>query len=108
MALVATHPDRDMWLLSFCEEKDGIKSQDTYNILNLVEYRALQEKGAPHAIPTMCVLTIKPDEMLHPHCAKARIKVLRNHKDWVWMKSEKYAPVLHPDTLGLIVSVAVK
>ncbi len=107
-ALAATHPDRDTWLLSFREEKDGINSQDTYNILNLAEYRALQEKGAPCAIPTMCVLTIKPDKMLHPHRAKARIIVLGNHKGWVWMKSEKYAPVLHLDTLRLIVSMAVE
>ncbi len=107
-ALAATHPDCDTWLLSFHEEKDGINSQDTYDILNLAEYRALQEKGAPPAIPTMCIPTIKPDKMLHPHRAKARIVVLGNHKDRVGTKSEKYAPVLHPDTLRLIVSMVVK
>ncbi len=45
--------------------------------------------------------------MLHPYRAKARIIVLGNHKDQVWTKSEKYAPVLHPDTLQLIVSMVV-
>jgi hypothetical protein len=47
MALTPRHPDRETWLLSFHEEKDGIESQNTYNVLNLAEYRALQEKGAP-------------------------------------------------------------
>jgi hypothetical protein len=107
-ALAATHPDSDTWLLSFREKKDGINSQDTYNILNLDEYHALQEKGAPRAILTMCVLTIKPDKMLRPHRAKAWIVVLENHKDQVWMKSGKYAPVLHLDTLRFIVSMAVE
>ena len=37
------------------------------------QYRAYREKCAFCAIPTMCVLTIKPDEMLRPHCAKVRI-----------------------------------
>jgi hypothetical protein len=46
-ALAATHPERDAWLHSFCEEKDGISSQDTYDILNLAKYHALHKKGAP-------------------------------------------------------------
>jgi hypothetical protein len=107
-ALVPTNLDRDTWLLSFQEEKNGIKSQNTYKILSLAKYHTLWEKGAPRAIPTMCVLTIKPDEMLRPHCAKACIVVLGNHEDRVWTKSEKYTPVLHPDTLRLIISMAVK
>jgi hypothetical protein len=65
-------------------------------------------KGAPRAIPTMCVLTIKPDEMLRPHRAKARIVVLGNHEDCIWTKSEKYAPVLRPDTLRLLTSMAIE
>ena len=107
-ALDASHPDRDTWLLAFREEKDGIQSQHTYDVLSLAEYRALREKGAPRAIPTMCVLTIKPDELLRPHRAKARIVVLGNHEDRIWTKSEKYAPVLRPDTLRFIVSLAVE
>jgi hypothetical protein len=56
----------------------------------------------------MCVLTIKPDEMLRPHRAKSRIVVLGNHEDRIWSKPEKYAPVLRSDTLRLIVSMAVQ
>jgi hypothetical protein len=106
--LAPTHPDRDTWLASFREEKDGIKSQDTYDVLTLEQYRAYRAKGAPRAIPTMCLLTIKPDEMLRPHRAKSRIVVLGNHEDRIWTKSEKYAPVLRPDTLRLIVSMAIQ
>jgi hypothetical protein len=56
----------------------------------------------------MCVLTIKPDKMLHPHQAKARIVILGKHEDQIWTESETYAPVLCPDTLHLIVSMAIK
>ena len=56
----------------------------------------------------MCVLTIKPDEMLQPHRAKYRIVVLGNHEDRIWTKSDKYAPVLGPDTLWLLISMAVQ
>ena len=58
-ALAPSHPDRNVWLASFREEKDGIKSQDTYDTLTLEQYRAYHAQGAPRAIPTMCVLTIK-------------------------------------------------
>jgi hypothetical protein len=60
-ALVASHPDREGWLQSYYEEKGGIESLVTFKCLTLGEYRALWEKGAPKATPTMCVLTIKRD-----------------------------------------------
>ena len=101
-ALAPTHPDCEIWLASFREEKDGIRSQDTYDMLTLEQYRTYRVKGAPRAIPMMCVLTIKPDKLLRPHRAKSRIVVLENHKDWIWTKPEKYAPVLCPDTLRLM------
>ncbi len=107
-SLVPTHSDRDSWLASFWEEKDGIRSQDTYDVLTLDQYRAYCAQGAPRAIPTMCVLTIEPDKMLWPHRAKSRIIVLGNHKDWIWSKPENYGPVLCPDTLRIIVSMAVQ
>jgi hypothetical protein len=75
-ALSDLHPDRDVWLCSFREEKSGIELMDTYNKINLAQYRALWEKGALRTIPTMCVLTIKPDEMPNPHRAKSHIVVL--------------------------------
>ena len=56
----------------------------------------------------MCLLTVKPDELLRPHRAKARIVVLGNHEDRLWTKSDKYAPVLRPDSLRLLTSMAVE
>jgi hypothetical protein len=93
---------------SFWEEKDCIKLQNTYNKITLAQYRALREKGAPWAIPTICDLTIKSDKKMNPHQAKSHIVVLGNYKDRIWLKSEKYAPILRPDTMRLILSMAVK
>ena len=58
-ALADSHPDREVWLQSYYEEKSSIESLGTFQKLTLGEYRALREKGAPRAIPTMCVLMIK-------------------------------------------------
>jgi hypothetical protein len=106
-ALADSHHDRDVWLASFFEEKRGIQSLDTYKKITLGKYRALREKGAPRAIPTMCILTIKKDEQLRPLYAKSQIVVLGNHKDWVWSKSDKFAPVLCQDSLRFLTSIAV-
>ncbi len=107
-SLHPTHPDRDTWMASFCKEKSGIQSQNTYIKINLAKYPALCAKGAPHAIPTMCVLSIKKDEMLNLLRAKSRIVALGNHEDRVWTKSKNYAPVLCPNTMRLMVSMAVE
>ncbi len=56
----------------------------------------------------MCVLSIKKDKLVNPLRAKYCIVVLGNHKDRVWTKSEKYAPVLRSDSLRLMVSLTVK
>jgi hypothetical protein len=48
--------------------------------INLGKYWALCEIGAPKAIPTMCILTIKKDENLLPLRTKSRIIVLGNHE----------------------------
>jgi hypothetical protein len=56
----------------------------------------------------MCFLAIKSDKMMNPHCAKPCIVVLQNHKEKIRSKSDNYAPVLHPDTMRLIVSMAVE
>jgi hypothetical protein len=89
-------------------KKDGIESLDTYIKITVAEYSTVCEKGAPHAIPTMCVLTIKKDEMMNPLRAKSCIVVLGNHEDRVWTKHKKYAPVLRPDSMHLMVSLATE
>jgi hypothetical protein len=70
-ALANTHPNREIWLGSFFKEKHGIQQLDTYKKIKLGEYWALCKKGAPQAIPTMCVLTIKKNEILCPLCVKS-------------------------------------
>ena len=60
-ALATSHPYREIWLQSYYEEKCGIESLGTFCCISLGEYHALLEKGAPKAIPTMCVSTIKKD-----------------------------------------------
>ena len=107
-ALANSDPDREVWLNSFYEVKDSIESMGTYQKITLGEHRALCEKGAPRAIPTMCVLTVKKDENLLPVRAKTRIVVLGNHEDRVWTKPEKFAPVLRSDSLQFLVSMAVE
>ena len=66
-ALADNHPDREVWLQSFWEEKDSIILMDTYETITLAQYRAYQEQGSPRAIPTMGVLTKKPNNMMNPH-----------------------------------------
>ena len=80
----------------------------TFQKITLGEYCALREKGAPRAIPTMCVLTIKKDENLLPLYAKSRIVVLGNHEDRVWSKSDRFALVLCGNSLRFFVSLAVE
>jgi len=46
--------------------------------------------------------------MFNPLCAKSRIVVLGNHEDRVWTKPETYAPVLRPDSMRVMVSLAVE
>jgi hypothetical protein len=98
-ALATSHPDREVWLQSYYKEKRGIESLGTFKHLTLVEYQALREKGAPKAILTMCVLTIKKDEQLMPLRAKSRIMVLGNRESREWSKSDQFALVLCFDSL---------
>ncbi len=107
-ALAISHLDRELWLQSYYEEKGGIESLGTFKCLTLGECCALQEKGAPKAIPTMCVLTIKKDEHLMPLRAKSRITVLGNCECHDWSKSNQFAPVLQFDSLRFLVSLAVQ
>jgi hypothetical protein len=58
-------------LQSYYEEKDSIEIMGTFQRLTIAKYRALREKGAPKAIPTVCVLPIKKDENLMPLRAKS-------------------------------------
>jgi hypothetical protein len=45
---------------------------------------------------------------MNPLRTKSCIVVLGNHKDRVWTKPKKYAPVLHLDSMSLMVSLAME
>ncbi len=107
-AAANSHPERNVWLASYNEEKRGLESLNTYWKITLWEYRALRGKGAPRAIPSMCVLTIKKDKNLLLLRAKSCIVVLGNHEDGIWSKSDMFAPVLCRDSLWFLISFAVQ
>jgi hypothetical protein len=96
-------------VVELLQGENGIESHGTFCRISLGEYRALQEKGASKAIPTiMCVLTIKKDENLMPLRDKSQIVVLGNGEEPNWSKSEWFAPILCLDSLRFIVSLAVQ
>ena len=102
------NPDRHVWLDSYNEEKDGLADLDVYERISKKQYLALKRSGKiPKAIPSMCVLTIKPDRDGKPHRAKSRIVVLGNHEDRYFEKSKRYAPVLKYSSLRLLTAKAV-
>jgi hypothetical protein len=106
--LALTHPDRKVWLQSYYKEKSGIEEMGTFWKITLGEYRAFRKKGAPKAIPIMCVLTIKKDKQLMPLRAKSRVVVLGNHEGHDWSKSNRFAPVLWFDSLRFLVSLSTQ
>ena len=107
-ALHPTNPDRHIWLDSYREEAQGLLDLDVYERISKKEYLALRRSGViPKAIPSMCVLVVKPDKNGNPHRAKSRIVVLGNHEDRIYSKSQRYAPVLKYSSLRLLTSKAV-
>ncbi len=107
-ALADTHPNREVWLQSYKEVRGGLQSLNTYCKINLGEYCALHKKGAPQAIPNVCVLTIKCNKTLLPHHVKSRIVVLGNHQGRLWSKLDTFAPVLCGNKLCFLVSMAIQ
>jgi hypothetical protein len=83
-------------------------SLGTFLNIALSEYCPLREKGAPKAIPTICVFTVKRNKNLLPLCAKSSIVVLSNHEDHILSKSNLFAPMLWSSSLQFLVMLAVK
>jgi hypothetical protein len=108
-ALHPSNPDRDVWLKSYNEEKGGLIDLNVYDTINKKTYLQLRRSGKiGKALPSMCVLVIKPDKDGKPHRAKSRIVVLGNHEDRYYSKSQRYAPVLKYTSLRLLCSKAVE
>ena len=106
-ALAPDNVDRDTWAASYNEEKDALKGANTFTVIDLAHYRELRKAGAPRAIPTMCVLVIKPNEKFEPDRAKSRVVVLGNLDDRPWCKHERAAPVMKYSSFRLTVSSAI-
>eukprot|EP00956_Cyclotella_meneghiniana_P030923 scaffold79637_cov24-Cyclotella_meneghiniana.AAC.1 len=107
-ALHPSNPDRHVWLESYKEEKGGLERLDVYERINKKQYLHLKRTGRiGKALPSMCVLVIKPDKDGNPVRAKSRIVVLGNFEDRYYTKSQRYAPVLKYSSLRLLCSNAV-
>jgi hypothetical protein len=108
-ALHPSNPDRDVWLKSYEEEKGGLEQLNVYEKINKKTYLQLKRSGRiGKALPSMCVLVIKPDKDGKPCRAKSRIVALGNHEDRYFSKSQRYAPVLKYSSLRLLCSKAVE
>ncbi len=108
VGLDGTHPNQHIWIDSFCNKKTGIQSQNTYIKIGLNSYQALQAKGPPLTIPTMCILTLQKDKMLKQIQVKVCIVVFWQSQRLRMDKSKKFTPVLHLDTMRLITSMVVE
>jgi hypothetical protein len=100
------NPDRPIWVDSYIEEANGLKEQYTYVTITAKEYR--EKYSDIQIIPSMCVQTVKKDEVGAPVCAKSRIVALGNHEDRVWEKNENFFPVLRDESSRLMTSMAVQ
>jgi hypothetical protein len=77
--------------------------------INKKTYLQLKRSGRiGKALPSMCVLVIKPNKDGKPCHAKSRIVALGNHEDRYFSKSQRYAPVLKYSSLRLLCSKAVE
>jgi hypothetical protein len=63
-ALANFHPDHEVWLQSYYEEKGRIEGLVIFCCISLGEYWALCKEVAPKAFSTVCISTIKKDEQL--------------------------------------------
>ena len=91
------------------EEKGGLEKLEVFDRINKKTYLALRRSGKiGKALPSMCVLVVKPDKDGNPCRAKSRIVVLGNYEDRYYTKSQKYAPVLKYTSLRLLCSKAVE
>ncbi|KAL7475450.1 hypothetical protein ACHAW6_001357, partial [Cyclotella cf. meneghiniana] len=60
----------------------GLESLNNFERIDKKTYLALKRSGhVGSALPSMCVLVVKPDKDGKPHCAKSKIVVLDNNED---------------------------
>ena len=107
-ALHPSNPDKKIWLDSYNEEKGGLEAHDVYERISKKTYLTMKRQGLiPDALPSMCVICIKPDKDGKPNRAKSRIVVLGNFEDRYYEKAKRYAPVLKYTSLRLLTAKAI-
>ena len=108
-ALDPSNPDGQVWLDSYNEEKQGLIEHEVYEKISMRQYLALKQAGKiPKSIPSMCVLVVKNDKDGEPIQDRFRIVALRNFKDRLYQKSQRYAPFLKYSSLCLLTAKAVR
>jgi hypothetical protein len=105
-ALFKKNADHSIWLESYKEEYDGLVSNDTFEIINDQEYKALCLQHNIKAIPSMCTFTVKKTNGV-PTRAKSRIVVLGTFDDRPWTKSDCFSPVVPIPVVRLLTALAV-
>ena len=78
------HPNKDTWMASYKDEYNSLLAHDTFTIIDTDKYHMIRKQTGKQAIPSMGVLTIKPDGHGNPDQAKSCIVVLGNHETAPW------------------------
>ena len=107
IGLATDNPDRHIWLASYIEEIQGLLRMETFDVITSAQYRELIKKYGVKAIPSMCVLTVKVDDLGNPVRAKSRIVGIGNFEKEVYSKGDCFAPVASHYGVRLIVCLAL-
>jgi hypothetical protein len=105
-AMYSRNPDKPIWLESYKEEYNGLKSNDTFDIISEEEYICLCKLHGIKAMPSMCTFTVKKTNGI-PTRAKSRIVVLGNFDPRPWTKSDCFSPVVSIPMVCLLTALAV-
>ena len=68
----------------------------------------IRQQTGKQAIPSMGILTIKPDGHGNPDRAKSCIVILSNHETMQWTKSDCFTLVVSAPVVCLMAALAVK
>lgn len=82
--------DCPIWLAAHTEECEAPRDLDTHTVID----KAAADKVGVTPIPTMNILTMKPDAQGGPLRAKSRTVVLGNEEERCWEKTDACAPVI--------------
>ena len=90
ISLDGSNPDQYMWEASYNEEYNGLRGLDVFTEISTAQYHAYLKKHceSTRAIPTMNILTIKPDMIGNPNSAKSLIVALGNLEQQLWSQED--------------------